>query len=185
MCIKPGQYILEIGCGTGYTTCLLAKKYGADVVAVEVRSKILELAKRRIIEEGVSEKVKIIEADAHRLPFSANTFDVVIVESVLAFCDKKKVTSEVYRVLKPNGVFGDNETTFLNPPPKQLVEFISESVSSETRLLQEDEWRTVFKEAEFVDVPSAVYAISFWGEFIGILRVRRSKIRLCFVSSIF
>ena len=31
--ITPGQYILDVGCGTGYTTCLLVKQYQADVVA--------------------------------------------------------------------------------------------------------------------------------------------------------
>lgn len=138
--ITPDQYVLEIGCGTGYTACLLAKKYNADVVAVDINPKILELAKKRIIEEGVSDKVTTYQADAHELPFPANTFDTVIAESVLAFCDQKKISSEVYRVLKPSGVFGDNEATYLKTPPEQLLALFSDSTFGiPLRLLLEDE----------------------------------------------
>ncbi|MBI4494648.1 MAG: class I SAM-dependent methyltransferase, partial [Chloroflexi bacterium] len=35
--IKPGQRILDIGCGTGYTACLLAREYDARVVAIDLR----------------------------------------------------------------------------------------------------------------------------------------------------
>jgi len=115
--ITQGQHILDTGCGTGYTACLLAKICQVDVVAVDIRSKVLEEAKKRIAKEGVGDRVKTIKADAHELPFPSNTFDVVIAESVLAFCDKKKVSSEIYRVLKPSGVFGNNEGTYLKPPP--------------------------------------------------------------------
>lgn len=169
--IKLGQYVLDIGCGTGYTACLLAKKYRANVVSVDINPKILELTKKRIIDEGVSDKVTTIESDAQELTLPANTFDATIAESVLVLCNKKKVSSEMYRVLKPNGVFGDNELTYLKPPPKQLVEFLSESVGSDVRLLQEDEWRAVFRESGFVDVSSAVYTLNPWVQLISHLRV--------------
>ena len=38
---------------------------------------------------------------------------------MLVFCEKAKVSSEVYRVLKPDGIFGDNEATYVTPPPAQ------------------------------------------------------------------
>lgn len=169
--VKPGQRVLEVGCGTGYTACLLAKKYGVDVVALDVNPKILVRAKKRIREKDVGDKVAIIGADAHALPFPAEAFDVVIVESVLAFCDKKKASSEVFRVLKPNGLVGGNEATYLKTPPEELVELLSESVGSEIQLLQADGWRAVYREAGFVEVSSAVYPINFSGDFLSILRV--------------
>ena len=64
----------------------------------------------------MSDKVKVTEADAHALPFPSDTFDAVLAESVLIFCEKNKVASEVYRVLKPGGVFGDNEATYVKHP---------------------------------------------------------------------
>lgn len=164
--ITPGQYILDIGCGTGYTACLLAKEYQVDVVAADITSRVLEVAKKRIIKENVGNKVTTIEGDAHKLPFPSNTFDAVIAESVLAFCDKTKVSSEVYRVLKPDGIFGDNEATYLKLPPAQLTSWLSKSsLGIDVQLLQQDEWQAVYREAGFEDVSSTVYPIKFRHEF--------------------
>jgi len=166
--ITPGQYVLDIGCGTGYTACFLAKEYDVNVVAADVNLKVLEGAKKRITGENVSNKVIVIEADAHKLPFPSYTFEAVIAESVLLLCDKRKVSSEVYRVLKPYGVFGDNEFTYLKPPPNQLT-----SLQSHFGIqpLQEDKWRAVYREAGFEDVSSTVYPINFREQFFSHLRV--------------
>jgi len=130
---------LDVGCGTGYTACLLAKKYQVDVVAADITPTVLEEARKRIAREKVSDKVKAVEAAAHALPFPSHTFDAVIVESVLVFCEKAKVSSEVYRVLKPGGIFGDNEVTYIKPPPAQLRSLASKLVGADVEILQEDE----------------------------------------------
>jgi len=176
--ITPGHYTLDIGCGTGYTACLLAKEYQIDVVAVDIGSKVLEEAKKRITKENVGDKVKTFEADAHRLPFPANTFDAVIAESVLAFCDSVKVSSEVYRVLKPCGVFGNNEGTYLKPPPAQLPFFLLKSYGMDVKLLQEDEWRAVYREVGFEVISSTVYPFEPLEQFLGELRVDGIRRRL-------
>jgi len=176
--ITPEQHILDIGCGTGYTACLLAKNYQVDVVAADIRSKVLEEAKKRIAKEGVGDRVKTIETNAHELPFPSNTFDAVIAESVLAFCYKKKVSSEVYRVLKPCGVFGNNEGTYLKPPPAQLPSFLSKSYGMDVKLLQEDEWRAVYREAGFEVISSIVYPFNYIEQFLGELLVDGIRRRL-------
>jgi len=103
--------------------------------------------------------VKAIEADAHALPFPPNTFDAVIAESVLVFCEKAKVSSEVYRVLKPDGIFGDNEATYVKPPPAQLHSPASKIIGTDTEILQEDGWRTIYGEAGFEVIHSTVYPL--------------------------
>jgi arsenite methyltransferase len=158
--ISPGQSVLDVGCGTGYTACLLAKEYRVDVAAVDITPAVLEEAKKRVTREKVGDKVKVIEADAHALPFPSDTFDTVLAESVLVFCEKAKVSSEVYRVLKPGGVFGDNEGTYVTPPPAHLrslvVTISSKFAGIDTEILQEDEWRTIYGEAGFDVIRSAV-----------------------------
>jgi len=177
MCnIASGQYVLDIGCGTGYTACLLAKDFQVDVVAADIRSKVLEEAKKRITKGNVGNKVGMIMADAHNLPFQSNTFDAVIAESVLAFCDKTKVASEVCRVLKPDGVFGNNEGTYLKPPPPKLSSFLLKWV--DFQLLQEDEWRAVYMRAGFEVASSTVYPFDYINQFLGELRVDGVRRRL-------
>ena len=157
--ITPGQYVLDVGCGTGYTACLLAKKYQVDVVAADITPTVLEEARKRIAREKVSDKVKAVEADAHAPPFPSHTFDAVIVESVLVFCEKAKVSSEVYRVLKPGGIFGDNEVTYIKPPPAQLRSLASKLVGADVEILQEDEWRAIYGEAGFEGIHPTIYPL--------------------------
>jgi len=170
--ISPGQLVLDIGCGTGYTSCLLSREYQVEVVAIDVSPNILEQAKRRIREQEAIDRATTIQADAHELPFRVNTFDAAIAESVLVHvCGKKRVFSEVHRVLKPSGVFGDNELTCLKPPPRELLPFLSQSLGIDRPPLQKGEWRSVFREAGFVHVSSTVSAMNEWVMFTSHLRV--------------
>lgn len=109
--LLPGQRVLDLGCGTGYTACRLVKQSGAQVVALDIRPRLLALAARRVQKEGVGASVTLAAGDAHTLPFPSDTFDVVLTESVLIFCEPARVAAEMYRVLKPGGQVAVNEFT--------------------------------------------------------------------------
>jgi len=182
MCnIAPGMYVLDIGCGTGYTACLLAKKHGARVVAADINAELLEEARKRAQKENVVEKVAMRIADAHDLPFPDNTFDVVIAESVLAFCDKLKATKEMRRVLKPGGVFGDSEATYVRTPSADLAELMDLAAKTPGGMMREDEWKAVFREAEFEEVASVVRPLNTKEELISAIHVNGLK----FITSLF
>ncbi len=166
--IKPDQHVLEIGCGSGYTACLLAKEYNARVTALDIGQKLLERTRKRAIEQGVGNKVETVQADAQELDFPTAIFDAAITESVLVLCDSRRASSGVYRTLKPKGVFGVNELTLLKSPPEELVALFSDMG---IRLLWEDEWRAVFREAGFSDVSSNVYQINMWEDAISRFQV--------------
>lgn len=170
--IVPGQFVLDIGCGTGYTACLLAKECGANVVAADISPKVLDWAKKRIAREGVGAAVKVTEANAEDLIFLDNSFDCVIAESVLIHCDPKKALPELHRVLKPEGTLGTNETTFLKPPPSELMELLrGSSLGGKIGALQEHEWLAALKEAGFKETSSTVSKLDLTGQFVDHLRV--------------
>jgi ubiquinone/menaquinone biosynthesis C-methylase UbiE len=179
--ITLGQYVLDVGCGTGYTACLLAKEYKVDVAAVDITPAVLAEARKRVARERVSDKVKVIEADAHALPFPSDTFDAVLAESVLIFCEKAKLASEVYRVLKPGGIFGDNEATYVTPPPAQLRPLTSKFIGADFEMLQENEWRAIYEGAGFEVIQSTVnplHSIDYIRELFDELRVDGVRRRL-------
>jgi ubiquinone/menaquinone biosynthesis C-methylase UbiE len=157
--VGPGQIVLDIGCGTGYTACSLASQYLARVVAVDIHPTSVTAARERVSEQRVGDRVALLRADAHHLPCRADVFDAVVGESVLVFCDAAQAASEMNRALKPGGAFGANELTFLNPPPQELLGLLQDTLA--IRSFQEHEWQSIFQRAGFVHIQAAVKRISF------------------------
>lgn len=110
--IPPSSHVLEVGCGTGRTACLLAS-LGLHVTAVDNHPRMVHKAQRRIQEAGLP--VTIMQADACALPFANHAFDVVFVESVTNFTPSHEAISEYARVLRPHGVLYDREFAIDQP----------------------------------------------------------------------
>ena len=126
--LTEGMKVLNVGCGTGYTACTLARNYGTHVIALDINHRSITEAGKRALKQGVSEEVLLIQADAHQLPFINTVFDLVIIESVLVFCDAAEVLTKIHQVMKPGSVIGINELTFLKPPPASLVSLLKDSL---------------------------------------------------------
>ena len=102
--LKPGQKILDAGCGTGNFEKFLEEKGITDVKieAVDFSSSMLNRAKRKC--DGLP-NVNIAQADLNEgLDFSDNSFDGIVSINVLyALKDPSFTISELSRVLKPKG----------------------------------------------------------------------------------
>lgn len=109
--IKPGQKVLEIGCGSGTLTEKLAAT-GAEIIATDIFPDFLELTKKRIATANVSAQI----ADAETLTGLADShFDAVVGLSILHHLDIDKTLRSIYRVLKPGGSIAFAEPNMLNP----------------------------------------------------------------------
>jgi protein-L-isoaspartate(D-aspartate) O-methyltransferase len=75
--IQPGDKILEIGTGSGYLTALLAK-LGGHVESVEIEPKILDQAKTRLGNQGIT-NVTLVQGDASQGWNPNETFDVIAI----------------------------------------------------------------------------------------------------------
>lgn len=81
----------------------------------------------------------------HRLdlPFPAGSFDVVLVESVLAFVvDKQRAISECVRVIRSGGWVGMNETVWRADPPEADRDLAVDTAPG-TSLVAQAQWRTL------------------------------------------
>ncbi|MDX1717909.1 MAG: methyltransferase domain-containing protein [Anderseniella sp.] len=102
-----GKHVLDIGCGAGGIDCLLVSEYGAaKVTGIDVEAPVLETARERTREAGVSDRIDLVHVEPGPLLFDDASFDVVFSkDSIVHIPDKHALAREVFRVLKPGGVF--------------------------------------------------------------------------------
>ena len=72
-----GHRVLEVACGTGRFTTMLAAR-GADIVGLDISREMLEQGRENAASAGVSETVEFLRGDASRLPFPDDHFDSVV-----------------------------------------------------------------------------------------------------------
>lgn len=94
--------VLELGCGAGEASVYFAKK-GADVIATDLSSKMLEVAEKLAAMHNTKIKTKKMPAD--KIDFPDNTFDIVYAGNLLHHVDVEATIKEVQRVLKNGGYF--------------------------------------------------------------------------------
>ncbi len=96
-----GLSVLDIGCGDGAYS-LLAWRHGARVTAIDTSDAMLEAARVRTLVEGAT--IDFVHASAERLPFAAESFDVVFMVTLLCLLnDASLAIREAHRVLRPGG----------------------------------------------------------------------------------
>jgi ubiquinone/menaquinone biosynthesis C-methylase UbiE len=97
--LKPGEKILDAGCGTGiFTLDYLAQ--GAEVVGLDLSEPMLRLAS----EKSAGYAFSAIRGDMQCLPFKDNAFDKVVSVTALEFiADGRKAADELFRVTRSGG----------------------------------------------------------------------------------
>ncbi|ARK30683.1 class I SAM-dependent methyltransferase [Halalkalibacter krulwichiae] len=109
--------VLDLGCGLGGTVVHLANTYKCNIYGVDNHSTMVKKAKDRIANQNLN--AKILMASVENLPFKKETFDLIVVESVLSFVDITKALSECMRTLKKGGTLILNEMIVLQSISKE------------------------------------------------------------------
>lgn len=121
--IEDAREVLYVGAGIGVGPAYIASRYGCDVVAADISEQMLEWTRMRARQDGVAEKVEPMLADIRSLPFQDGSFDLVVVESVVAFVeDKQQAIAECLRVTRPGGWVGMNEAVWKDAAPEEELQ---------------------------------------------------------------
>jgi MPBQ/MSBQ methyltransferase len=100
--LPRGTTLLDVGCGIGGSSRILAQDYGFAVTGVTISPQQVQRAKE-LTPEGVS--AEFVVDDAMQLSFPDASFDVVwSIEAGPHMPDKAVFAQELMRVLKPNGI---------------------------------------------------------------------------------
>jgi SAM-dependent methyltransferase len=103
--LRPGETVVDLGCGAGFDTVLAAQMVGPEgrVIGVDMTPAMLNKARHNAEILGLS-NVDLREGFLEELPVADATADVVISNGVINLCpDKATVLAEAFRVLKPGG----------------------------------------------------------------------------------
>jgi len=103
--VRPGETVLDVGCGTGTDLLLAARRVGprGSAIGVDMTEPMLAQARRAARRLGL-DHVDLRRGDVQDLPVDSNSVDVVISNGVLNLApDKHLAFSEIARVLRPGG----------------------------------------------------------------------------------
>jgi ubiquinone/menaquinone biosynthesis C-methylase UbiE len=159
--IKSGMNVLEVGCGAGITSRYVAKEYNVKVTAIDINKKMVKKAKER--SKGTA-NLEYAVADAQKLPFKDNSFDIVFCQSVLAFVpNKQKAVNEFKRVVKKGGYIALNEATWKTDPPQKLQDYLSMTVG-DAKFLKKEEYVKLLKNAGLKEISAQIHDLNMLTE---------------------
>lgn len=155
--LKPGDTVLDLGCGTGVMIPFYLAAQAGKIVAVDVSEKMVERAREKF---GGEPSVELRASDALSLDEGERFDAAVIYNAYPHFPDKLALVEKVYRLLKPSGRF-----VVAHGSGKDAInrhhEAVAAGVSCGLRAASEESvlWADKFKIEALVDTPG-FYAFS-------------------------
>lgn len=148
--IKENSKVLDLACGKGTSAVYLAKKYGCQVVGLDIDSKMIETGKKLARLHGVQDKVSFLPGDALSIPFADQEFDLVIAQSMLILIqEQKRVIAEALRVTRVGGFCGWVEFSWKKEPTPEFLHAVENEINAPFMLnaYTYDRWKELFAAA--------------------------------------
>lgn len=104
--------ILDIATGTGDLAILMANTSAKKIIGLDLSVGMLEVGKKKIVNKNLDNKIEMVVGDSENIPYPNDYFDAITVSfGIRNFETLEKGLAEIYRVLKPNGIFVILETS--------------------------------------------------------------------------
>ena len=158
--LDPGMKVLDVGCGVGGPMRLISREFGAHVVGLNNNAYQLGKCEAYNREAGLQHRTELLQGDFMRIPAAEASFDAAYqIEATPHAPDKEGAFAEIWRVLRPGGVFGGYEwclTTRYNAgdPDHQAIKKGIETGNSLPDIASFDEVRGALRNAGFEAIES-------------------------------
>ena len=169
----PGQIVLDLGCGRGVTSAMLAREYGLRVFATDLWIAATDNYKRFCALGLTREQIVPIHADAHDLPFADEFFDAVLsIDAYQYFgLERGYLGKHLLPLVKPGGwllfvVPGFHRDIHSDIPKELLLSWSAEDLDS---MHDAAYWREILLATEGAEIASIEEMEDFdecWAEWL-------------------
>lgn len=122
---RPGDRILDVGCGTGRPALRQAATSGTNVLGVNIALRQIETATELAKREGLADRVRFAVADAGDLRLTPGTFDGAwLFESLLHMPDEHAVLRGIFTALRPGARLVISNLVLLAPLTDERAEHL-------------------------------------------------------------
>jgi len=156
--LKPGETVVDLGCGGGLDVFLAATRVGPTgrAIGIDMTPEMIELARRNASKASEGQPLSNVEfhqATIDRLPLADNSVDCVISNCVINLApDKPAVFREIARVLKPGGRLAVSDIAPKKPLPAELGNDLMAYAGCIAGAIPIEEYRRDLLEAGFAEV---------------------------------
>lgn len=152
--LRPGEVVVDLGCGGGLDVLLAARKVGPSgkAIGIDMTPTMLELARRNAEKAGAA-NAEFHQASIDNLPLPDASADCVISNCVINLApDKQAVFREIARVLKPGGRLAVSDIALKKALPAELASDILAYVGCIAGAIFISDYRQGLADAGFADV---------------------------------
>jgi ubiquinone/menaquinone biosynthesis C-methylase UbiE len=156
--LKPGETVVDLGCGGGLDVFLSAKRVGptGKAIGVDMTPEMLDLARRNAAKSDGGKPIANVEfyqATIDAIPLPDASVDCVISNCVINLApDKPAVFREIVRILKPGGRLAASDIALKRPLPQEIADNIMAYVGCIAGAIPLQEYRSQLLEAGFAQV---------------------------------
>jgi SAM-dependent methyltransferase len=124
--LQGGERVLEVGCGAGITTVMLAVHWHCQVHALDCSERMVARTRQILTRAKSLHRARTRRGEIKDLPYASDYFDFVFGESVTACVrDRSRAMREYLRVLQPGGILALNEPTWVRTgPPVHVLDWV-------------------------------------------------------------
>jgi SAM-dependent methyltransferase len=152
--LRPGEVVVDLGCGGGLDVLLAARLVGptGKAIGIDMTPEMIERARRGARMAGVL-NAEFYLARLEQLPLPDASVDCLISNCVINLApDKGAVFSEMYRVLKPGGRVAVSDIALKQPLPEELRASVAALVGCIAGAIRIEEYVALLRAAGFAAV---------------------------------